>query len=371
MVTPTGLKGMTRGLGLALVAAVLAGTLAPTASAAPFLYTWLEARVGSSGPYTTGPLAVLSGQVIEYRIWTEIAAPVGQYNSATNKNLTSLAPITNGISGLKFNLYETATDPIQVNFAAPTTLNAAAGWTAGAAGVSGGTVQARAGSPGQSDLVIIRPLQAVGVFAGVPGSSPVAVLVATGTAVATGDSLTTDSFLKMSGKYPNSQTTRTTMKINSTVSVTEGNTAAYDTDPITIYGPVGSPKEYAGLILYTPWADAMQQGVDPVTGYVVDLMKNEDLHLMAAVGGSGHTNLEYKWTIMSPEIIVYGRDVIVPSALLATLPGEHHIVRLDVSGDGQSDSMEVPLALVPEPATMALLALGGLAVASVRRRRIR
>ncbi|MCX5674453.1 MAG: PEP-CTERM sorting domain-containing protein [Planctomycetota bacterium] len=377
MVTPTGLKGMTRGLGLALVAAVVAGVLAPAALAAPMLYCWLEASTTQGSGYTTGPLAVEDGQTVYYNIRVQMANPSGGaiYNAPTNKTMSTLTESIDGISSMKFNLYELAADPIQADFATASTLNAAAGW-AGGTGPSGGVPTVGSGIYARGtykNLIGIRPIQAAGTFVGVTGSTPTALLISTGSAVVHGSSLTTDSFLKMNAKVPSNSVTNAIIRVNNPYVTASELTAqaGYDADPLTVFGPVGSTASYAGLVLYTPWADAVIPGVDPVTGYVVDLMKNEDLHLMAAVGGSSHTNVEYKWTIMSPEIIVYGRDVIVPSALLATLPGEHHMVRLDVSGDGKSDSMEVPLALVPEPATMALLALGGLAVASVRRRRIR
>jgi hypothetical protein len=344
-----------RYLAVALVAGAIALICAPQAFAAPFVNVWVDARVGA-GPFTTGPLAVEDGQIIEYRMWAQMS-PVGTHNNnATPKDIIALADGIDGINSMKYNLFGTAADPIQVDFATAATL--ASGWSGGT-GPSGGVVTVLTGSTANY-LKAIRPIQAVGTYVGVSGNAPVEVLVATGSAVAHGSSLTTDSHIGMSGKVPVDQTINAGIRIN---------TPAASVNTLTSWADPG--VGYSGLILYTPWADAVIPGVDPVTGYVVDLMKNEDLHLMAAVGGSSHTNVEYKWTIMSPEIIVYGRDVIVPSALLATLPGEHHIVRLDVSGDGKTDSMEVPLALVPEPATMALLALGGLAVASVRRRRIR
>jgi hypothetical protein len=125
------------------------------------------------------------------------------------------------------------------------------------------------------------------------------------------------------------------------------------------------------LTLYQPWREAVLAGQLPGGGYEDDL--TGDLTLNAGVGGSGHTVVTYHWEVNSGTPIV--RETTTPMLTLteaelnALGEGVHNVTLTVTTADGATgvNVATAPLLLTPEPATMALLGLGGL-VALIRRR---
>jgi hypothetical protein len=397
-------------LGGVLTLAVVLGILAPAAQASPFVTVWMEARINLSGnAYSTAPLAVVAGQKIDYRIMAALL-PAGATNSMaaagglTVNNLAESgsfvyppAPdppmgwlIANGINGMKFNLYQISTDPVQASFTltgavwGPVSVNpdltydgsGDTTWGAGP-GFSKGLAQARPGGVTTiKNLNGVRPILPVGFYAGVDSAGhPIPMMVISGTTSpmsgTTGGVTVSknDSLIRVSAITPVDASVSTTMRVNGRLDV-DGVTPLYDSvseytvwasDPVTVYN---------GVTLYTPWAEATINV--PAGGFTADITKTDPLHLVADAGGSSHTTVNYHWVIASGEPLVYDTtnpmlDVSIDD--LKTLGEGIHTITLSVmTGDGKS-AIGTPqtLTLTPEPATMALLSLGGL-VAFLRRR---
>jgi len=405
--------------GWALILAVLLGVLAPAAQAAPFVTVWMEARINGSGnAYTTSPLAVATGQKVDYRIYARIA-PVGTSNSAafvdvgedgqpiTGVTINHLAesgsfycpdagsdalgwPAANGILGMKFNLYQNSTDPVQASF---TTTGAAWGtvsvnpdrtwdgtsdatWGMGP-GANKGLAQTRAGGPSTiKNLNGIRPSLPVGFYAGVDDSgTPIPMMIISGTTSAmsgtTGkvDVTKNDSFFRLSANTPSDAIVSTLMRVNG--QMTGPHTATVDiiseftlwtNDPVTVYD---------GVTLYTPWAEAAINNVPP--GPFDVTVPGTVLTLNGTVSFSSHTTAAYNWTIDSGTPIQTPTPALTltNTELMALLgQGQNHTITLGVTtGDGQSAWSGADIVLTPEPATMGLLALGGLALVARRRKK--
>jgi len=382
-------------LGGTLVLALVLGILAPTAQASPFVGVYMEARVSGgdwvagtynagTGTWTKPVLAVAPGQTIEYNIYALWTGTVGTVNTkgtvATTDDITitSLNPSgtggnASGINQVKFNVYQTAVDPIQVSFATTSTLSAADGWTGGT-GPSGGIVTntgtGLSGDRGNgyANLLGVKPIQGVGTYVGLPGGTPAAILLTSGSATVGGTAGSkTDSTILMSGKFPKDQIAVSAERINTPyLSVSETTTGSWSDDPVVVYN---------GVTLYQPWAEATI--TIPVGGYEADLtVPGTTLTINANAGGSAHTTVTYHWTINSGAPL--NIDTQVPSLTLSNdqlnqliQGGPDHTILLSVdTGDGQHAFLgaPVPLTLLPEPATMVLLSVGGLIVA-IRRRR--
>jgi len=388
-------------LGGALILAIVLGILAPAAQAAPFATVWMEARINlSANPYTTGPLAVATGQKIDYKIYVQIANPTVS-NTGAGVTLSSLTesgsmfyPSTwplepdpapsgaldaNGINGMKFNLYQNSADLVQASFTTTGAVwgsqtvdvartwdgEATATWGVGA-GANKGSSAARPGGPTTiKNLIGVRPILPSGFYAGVAADgSTIPMMVISGTTSAmsgTTGSVTQsklDSFIRLSQITPSDVSVATTMRVNgqSPAGVISEYTS-WISDPVTVY---------AGITLYTPWREA----VLPIGGYEDDLTGS--LLLTANEGGSHNTTVTYDWQIASGtpvHRITHSPTLMLTQEELEGLGVGGHTITLTVTtGDmgGQSQTT-APLTLTPEPATMALLSLGGL-VAFLRRR---
>jgi hypothetical protein len=371
------------------------GILAPAAQASPFVGVYMEARVAGgtwvSGSYNTTTrtwtmpvLAVAPGATIEYNIYALWTGTVGTVNTkgtvATTDDftITSLNPSgssgnANGINQVKFNVYQTAVDPIQVSFETASTLSAADGWTLGTGASGGAVINTGTGLSGDrgngyANLLGVKPSQGVGTYVGLPGGTPTAILLTSGSATVGGTAGSkTDSTILMSPKFPKDQTIVSGERINAPyIVVSETTTGSWPNDPIVVFN---------GVTLYQPWAEA--EITIPTGGYEADLtIPGTTLTINANVGGSAHTTTTYHWTINSGGPL--NIDTLVPSLTLTNeqlnqlaLGGPLHTILLSVdTGDGQHALLgaPVPLTLVPEPATMVLLSVGGLIVA-IRRRR--
>ena len=401
-------------LGGTLVLALVVGILAPVTQAAPFVTVWLEAKVSTEPTiWSRDVLAVNPGQILNYRIYFELATPTGQSNTSAGVSLNNLKPegqywanglseedpptgtlTANGIGGMKFSLYQMAsnssaqTDMLQASFSTVSSLKGGTlqdgndyTWGDGS-GKSGGVVTTRTGTA-YKDLKNIRPIAGTGVFVGADADgNPYPVLLTQGNTLAlaaqTGNTGRGDSVLRV-GIGPYAQTQMTTMKVNGVFVPAntlgpDGQTQPYDrgvstdiaeqsyyTDPITVYN---------GITLYTPWREAVL--VIPDGGYESDMM--DPLTLTAGEGGSHNTTVTYHWLINSGtpierEFINNPAFTLTPAELNALGAGDHTITLTVTTGDVAGPSTtSAPLTLMPEPATMALLGLGG-ALVAIRRRR--
>lgn len=406
-------------LGGVLTLAVVLGILAPAAQASPFVTVWMEARINLSGnAYSTAPLAVVAGQKIDYRIMAALV-PVGATNSmaaAGGLTVNNLAQsgsfqipalpdppigylIANGISGMKFNMYQLGTDSVQASFLTGTGTTTG-NWVWGAVtldpdytfdgssdpiswgtgpGFSKGTLSARPGVVTTiKNLIGARPILPVGVYGGVDAANvPVPMMLFSGTTAAmsgtTGGVTVSknDSLIRISAITPTDASVSTTMRVNGRLD-TDGVTPLYDSvseytvwasDPVTVYN---------GVTLYTPWAEATLNV--PTGGFTADITKTDPLHLVAEAGGSSHTTVAYHWEINSTPLVYDTTNPMLDVSIddLKTLGEGIHTITLSVmTGDGKSATgAPQTLTLTPEPATMVLVAVGGL-VAVLRRRRVR
>ncbi|MCX5653979.1 MAG: PEP-CTERM sorting domain-containing protein [Planctomycetota bacterium] len=378
-------------LGGALVLAVVLGILAPAAQAAPFLTTYMEARVAGGSWGTV--VAVVPGQAVEYRIMGLIS-PVGTANVKVGAGLAGtigslhkegwfvVSPpsgdtTVSGVNGMKFNAYQTAANDIQVDFATAATMAGGTfsdgkAWSFGAGtGAGGGAPMPRAGGIG-NDLGLIRPLLVTGMYVGVPSlNNPAPFQIASGSMGTAGAATKTDSKVLMQGytdPATGSTTINTTMRVwnaatpsaNKAVSEQVGWAA---TDPATVYN---------GITLYTPWAEASIISVIPPSP--LDVSLGTGLAVGGAVGFSNHTTATYNWTIdgglpiptLTPDLALSNAELV---ALLGGLPMRTVNVALHMmTGDGAAASASTDVTLTPEPATMALLGLG---LVTLLRRRMR
>jgi hypothetical protein len=142
------------------------------AGAAPFLNASLVGRLSGSGNAFSSTVQVSTGQSVDYQMIYDVA-PTGTVNvqGAATRTITSLVFGTDGVNAHKHDIFELASDDIQVNFTAPGTLNpdptALAGdsW-AGGSGAGGGTPTLNPGR-GLNDLIAIRPIHVAGVQTGI------------------------------------------------------------------------------------------------------------------------------------------------------------------------------------------------------------
>jgi hypothetical protein len=156
-------------LSTALAAAVWS-LPAPHAHAAPFVTFSLVGRLyGSSDAFSSVVRSPSSG-AIEYQVVVDMAA-TGTVNvqGTIARTITSLTVGTDGINSVKLDIFESASQAVQLSFDSPATLNpdpsplANDSWAAGT-GARGGTPTARPGQPAYNDLIEIRPIHAAGVF---------------------------------------------------------------------------------------------------------------------------------------------------------------------------------------------------------------
>jgi len=163
-------------LAVFLCAAAISWLFSPFTTAAPIVTVYVLGQVNGSGNPYSSSITVQNGSTVNYELFAMLAN-VGTTNTTGPTTITSLTPGTDGINALKFNLFQSASAPIQLNIAVPTLTN---GFTNGT-GASGGTLTTRSGS--NNDVIDIRPIQASGVFVGVAtANTPSAVEVGSGSA---------------------------------------------------------------------------------------------------------------------------------------------------------------------------------------------
>src|SRR4051812_35132345 len=81
----------------------------PQVQADPFVYVSLQGRVDGTSNAFSSVVAVNPGDIIDYQAVVSMA-PAGTNNSRNGYTITSLVPFVDGISALKFNIFELGTD---------------------------------------------------------------------------------------------------------------------------------------------------------------------------------------------------------------------------------------------------------------------
>jgi hypothetical protein len=177
----------------AVLAVAMVLAVAEMASADPLVYVSVLGRVQGAGTDYENSVAVHAGDTLEYQLWVKMAAlgatntagTIGVPGGGVTSTTTALVPGMDGVNLMQFNVGESASQPIQIDFSSPVTL--AESWMGDHVhnlGWSPGTVTARSDSA--HDIMNIRPMQAPGIFVGVLATdTPAAVLVASGTALVT------------------------------------------------------------------------------------------------------------------------------------------------------------------------------------------
>jgi hypothetical protein len=364
----------TRKWAVVLIAVLLA---LPAASAfgAPYVYVSVLGRISGSSDDFSSVVAVGPSQNIEYQVVADWAV-FGTTNSSSqlstaNKTLTSLYYGRSGLTALTFDLYEAgSTENIQVALGLPTlapgtwngTLSSSGAMVAGTGTRNGNDI-----SGIYANTNMLTPAVLNGVGSGGVAVQSIVTTTGTATVMSLGTDPKADALIRAS--VPTASASTVTMtRINAT-SMTTGTSYTASktwTDPI-----VG----YNALTLYQPWAEADFDITPPSS---VDVAAGGELDVSGIVGYSSHTTGLWHWTIDG--LLVPGSDGLLDlsldnaelKALLGALPERKINVELHVmTGDLQTASRGAEITLMPEPATMALLGLGGLALAIRRRRRVR
>lgn len=403
-----------------LLASAAAATLAANVQAAPFVNTWMEASTASNGTYGATVTNVTAGQTLFYKVWIDVASigTVNQQGTAAAKTITALTPGTDGVANTKFNIFEDASAPIQVNFGSAGTLDAS--WNS-VTGASGGTVTARTGSAGNNDLVGVRPGQnttfmAIDPVVMVTGSFVVAAAPASSTSfVGMTATNSVATALKVNGAsvFPSATTekgldpylgfTALTLQTAGGPVATGTSRIHLDSSPLGVNladntnasenpgaavagainvqrnGPGAYVSEIDGLTANGSNGAALiggngVQAPDPsyvmlwLTGQTADISALLADPTLDLGGGTLVTNADPQFAILQAQYQLPGNDTW---EMLIKYPSGAGIAGNSVSWNlGNATGVQVDaVAVVPEPATIGLLGLAGLGVMARRRRK--
>jgi hypothetical protein len=360
-----------------VLVALMVGMPVASAFGAPLIYVTIKGSTTVGGPYSSVVEIAPGTTNLYYQVWIDLA-DVGTVNAAATINKLYWSEFgdeddptmhSDGINSVKFNLYQAATDGVQADLAkyspsASSGLTVVSDWYLGT-GRSKGVISSR-GSTGCYDLLGVRPIRVTGDMDSIVTAPDThqAVMIASGTAIVRSKVQDfVDSILRGSYMLPTPvegpQNPFAGGRINGTsdelpgvpVYATMPKLGQEETDPVVAIN---------SLVMYMPGVRAEMQG-DSFT-----VSTGEDLDLAALAGGH---NATYDWLIASTGTKEYsGQTVKVPWADLLSLGYGLHEITLTVHSGDLTAEDHATLNILPEPATMALLALGGLAVAARRRR---
>lgn len=345
-------------MGLAAMGVV--GSLGMTAQAAPLLNLVIEGRASNVDPWSSS-LNVTPGQTIEYRARLAMAS-IGTSNTqgVTVRTISSINA-GDGANGLKFDLIQPNGATVTIDFDAAGTL--AAGWS-GASGFSGGTV-ADAGPASAAPAVTgsepdwlfnVRPVRTSGSFAvGDILSGSVDVVGGTGSSVLTGRwSAGGSGSFRINGSASNIFITATTEA---------------GADPFVGYTPLNlTIAALDGDLTINKFLDLNADGDKDVgegllgAGYEFEL---RDALVNGNVVGTGTT--DGSGTVTLTDIAAgtyYLFETDVPLNTLYGIPTSQGVQVTIVGGQ----TVSVNFGNIPEPASLGVLALGGLALLARRRK---
>jgi len=360
-----------------VLVALMVGMPVASAFGAPLIYVTVKGSTTLGGPYSSVVEIAPGTTNLYYQVWIDLA-DVGTVNATATINKLYWSEFggveeepalhSDGINSVKLNLYQAATDGVQADLAkyspsASSGLTVVSDWYVGT-GKSKGVISAR-GATGCYNLLGVRPIRGSGDMDSIVTAPDThqAVMIASGTAIVRSKVQEfVDSILRGSYMLPTPvegpQNPFAGGRINGTsdeipgvpVYATMPKLGQEETDPVVAIN---------SLVMYMPGARADMQGDLFTVG------DGEDLDLGALAGGH---NATYDWLISSVGKTYSGQTVNVPWADLLSLGYGLHEITLTVHSGQLTAEDHATLNILPEPATMALLALGGLAVAARRRR---
>lgn len=309
-------------------------------------------------------LGVQENDIVEFVVLAKMAdlgtTNTDLYGQATT--ITSLVPSTdpnhpNGIHSLKFNLYQVVDAPIQTTMEEwGLNVDPSGPWTG--TGTAVGTLLAR-GATGKDDLVNVVAMGLPGGFVGVPNLLP--VYVGVGWADVNPGSIAGHNVrAKIEGSYElpvpigdgtNPHEIAVAVAVNG------------DTQLVGVVGQQDPMLKFEGLTLYDKFLNNVRAklGADAGGGvYTADYTKGGYQLSGSASYNDLAKDVSYSWDLDGDGQYddAFGADPDIPAAVLLGMGEAEHTISLKVEADGLVGTDSATLNITPEPATLALLAMG-------------